>query len=306
MSHDLDDKLVIAVAGSALFDLGEPDRIFVEQGISAYRAFQREHENVPLPTGVAFEFIKRFLSLNDPANGDCPVAVVFISENDPDTGARLLNSASHYGLDVTRGAFLGGGKPWPYISAFNASLFLSANEANVREAILNGSTAGCVLRSTYLGEEDEGELRVAFDFDGVIADDEAEAVYRKEGMEGFRRFEEKMAMKAHNPGPLKRLFEGLGGLQRRETERKMADPLYKPRIKIAIVTARNAPAHQRLVTSLRQWGILVDQTFFLGGISKKRVLGVFKPHLFFDDQIVHLEDAGQMAPCVLVPCGRIE
>lgn len=50
------------------------------------------------------------------------------------------------------------------------------------------------------------------------------------------------------------------------------------------MTVRNAPSPKRMINTLRPWGIQVDETFFLGGIEKKRVLEVFAPHIFFDDQ----------------------
>ena len=80
-------------------------------------------------------------------------------------------------------------------------------------------------------------------------------------------------------------------------------PDYKPRVRIAIVTARNAPAHERVVTSLREWGIEVDEVIFLGGIEKAKVLQAFRPHIFFDDQIAHIEGAAGVAPSAHVPFG---
>jgi len=305
MPFELDKKVVIAIASSALFDLREPHGVFLKEGVEAYRKFQREHEDEPLPTGIAFPFIRRLLSLNDRGTGDAPVEVVFISANDPDTGSRAFNSAAHYGLDITRGAFVSGAEPWPYIRAFNACLFLSANQRNVKEAIMHGSPAGCVLESVVLDPAEDHELRVAFDFDGVLADDQSENVFKDGGLEAFQRFEERMVKVAHNPGPLKRLIEELGKLQQREIDRQLADRSYTPRVKVAIVTARNAPAHKRFVTTLREWGIRVDQTFFLGGIEKTRVLELFKPHIFFDDQMTHLGPAAKFVPSVHVPYGKL-
>ena len=73
-------------------------------------------------------------------------------------------------------------------------------------------------------------------------------------------------------------------------------------LQTAIVTARNAPAHERVLTTLKAWKIDVDQIFFLGGMEKSRILKVMKPHIFFDDQRIHLEDLGNI-PAVHIPFG---
>jgi len=147
------------------------------------------------------------------------------------------------------------------------------------------------------------ELRIAFDFDGVIGDDSAEAVFKAQGLAEFLRSEKEQSAIAHPKGPLHKFFSEVSRLQQKELARKNKDATYQPRIRIAIVTARNAPAHERVVTSLREWGIQVDEVFFLGGIEKSKVLEIFRPHIFFDDQVAHIEDAASVTPCAHVPFG---
>ena len=147
------------------------------------------------------------------------------------------------------------------------------------------------------------ELRVAFDFDGVLADDTAEKVYQKEGISAYREEEIENAEKPLPPGPLKALFSCLSSIQKTEESKKEKDPDYIPRLRIAIVTARNAPAHERLITTLKSWGITAVEAFFLGGLEKRKVLEVFRPHLFFDDQMSHLAPASTVTPSVHIPFG---
>jgi 5'-nucleotidase len=301
----IEQKLVVAVASSALFDLSESGRVFVEQGERAYREHQRQHESEILKPGVAFPFIKRLLSLNRPAEKDEPVEVILLSRNDPDTGLRVMNSIEHYGLPISRAAFLRGADPFQYLNAFNASLFLSADEKNVKEAIMRELPAGRVLASNYTDDPYDRELRVAFDFDGVIVDDEAERIYQAEGLDSFHAVEAKRALEPHNPGPLKRLLQEIGRIHQREIARSEKETGYEPTIRIAIITSRNAPAHKRMVTTLRSWGIEIDQTFFLGGMDKNRILAEFKPHLFFDDQMTHAGPASGTVPSVHVPFGIV-
>jgi 5'-nucleotidase len=303
MPFPIEEKLVVAVASSALFDLRESDSVFREKGERAYREYQRQKETDILQAGVAFPFIKRLLTINKPADKYEPVEVILLSRNDPDTGARVMHSIRSYGLPISRAAFLRGGDPIRYIKPFNASLFLSANAKDVREAIMRQLPAGRVLASTFADDPNDHELRVAFDFDGVIIDDEAERVYSIENISGFHASEVKKALEPHNPGPLKRLLEEIGKIHKREIERSEQDPNYKPTIRIAIITSRNAPADRRVVTTLRAWGIEIDDTFFLGGIDKNRILAEFKPHIFFDDQMINAEPAAGTVPSVHVPFG---
>ena len=301
MADNVAEKLVIAIASSALFKLDEADRIFQQDGEDRYRTYQRENEHTHLQPGVAFPFIRRLLALNLP--NDAPIDVVLLSRNDPDTGLRVMNSIEAHQLGITRAAFVKGKDPQRYIRAFDASLFLSANEQDVRAALQLGSPAGLVLESLSDDDSADDELRIAFDFDGVLANDASETIYRDGGLQVFNDNERQHAGIASEEGPLHDLFHKIARVQQRDKQRARENPSYRTRVRIAIITARGAPAHKRVVTSLRQWGIEVDETFFLAGLRKTAILKVFKPHLFFDDQQVHLKEAAQIVPCVHVPFG---
>lgn len=305
MPFPIHDKLVVAMASSALFDLRESDAVYREQGADIYRQYQRDNEHKILKPGVAFSFIRRLLKLNSAHNPeDQPVEVILLSRNDPDTGLRVFKTIEHYGLNISRGAVLSGVAPYRYINAFCASLFLSANQADVEEAIQNGYPAGRVLGDAFVDDLQDAELRVAFDFDGVLADDEAECIYQEKKLAGFHEAERLRAQFPHNPGPLKKLFNQIVAIQRQRRTAQSTEA-EQTQIRTAIITSRNAPAHERVITTLRDWGIEVDETFFLGGIDKNRILEVFKPHIFFDDQLVYAEPAQGISPSVHVPFGII-
>jgi len=304
MAYPIEEKLVIAVASSALFALDEADAVFREKGVRAYRAYQREHEEDVLAPGVAFPFIRHFLELNAVFPERQPVEAVLLSRNDSDTGMRVFNSIEHYKLGIIRAAFTRGNSPFRYIPAYNVSLFLSANEADVTEALASGYPAGLVLPGSACCGEADSELRVAFDFDGVIADDSAEKVYQTCGIEAFYDSETAQAQTAVSPGPLGDLFRKLGNLRTLEDEREEQDRNYRRFLKTAIVTARSAPAHKRVVSTLRSWNITVDETHFLGGMDKGRILETLRPHIFFDDQVhPHLDSARRFTPSVHIPFG---
>ena len=304
MTYPIEKKLVIAISSSALFDLGESHQVFLDKGIDQYRKHQETHLDKPLKPGVAFPFIRRFLKINDSFPEQQPVEVVLLSRNSPETGLRIFRTIEHYQLNISRAAFMGGNSPHSYLEAFNASLFLSANEQDVLNAINEGLPAGVVLPSTAQDNPDDQELRVAFDFDGVIADDEAESIYKQSGdLQKFLAHEQQKQHIPHNPGPLAKLFRRLSALQELERQKLKDDPDYKKIIRVAIVTARNAPAHERVITTLKDWGVFLDEAFFLGGMQKARVLKVLKPHLFLDDQLHHLNADAAETPMVHVPFG---
>jgi len=130
-----EDTLVIGVASSALFDLAQSHAVFEEFGEDAYRDFQEENYDSRLEPGVAFPFIRRLLQLNDLRDPSQPlVEVVVLSRNDPETGARVMQSIELHGLAMTRAVFTQGRSPFKFMPAFNMKLFLSANPDDVSRA----------------------------------------------------------------------------------------------------------------------------------------------------------------------------
>lgn len=304
MPYPIENKLVIAVASSALFDLTESDAVFREKGEAVYRAYQEENLNVPFEKGVAFPFVKRLLSLNEAFPDEQPVEVVLLSKNSPETGERAFRSIKHYGLDMCRACFTTGEQNFQYLPAFNAALFLSANVGDVKDALRAGFAAGRVLPTQYVADDDnDKQLRLAFDFDGVLATDESEKIYKTSGdINVFYNHEVAHASEALQLGPVGVLLQKISAFQQLEKQRAAQDKTYKRILKTSIVTARSAPAHERVVASLKAWGVEVDDAFFLGGIEKARILNILKPHIFFDDQMTHFEGI-ENVPAVHIPFG---
>lgn len=300
MPYSVEGKIVIAISSSALFDMTECDGIFREKGLLAYKEHQKQNIDVPLPKGVAFPFVSRLLKMNDDFPSSRPVEVIMLSKNSPESGLRAFNSFKHYGLDITRAVLSSGDANFQYLPAFSADLFLSSNEKDVKDALKLGYPAGKIVASP-VEDDDSPELRLAFDFDGVLADDESERVYKEKGMEEYRRYEALKVFEPLTPGPLEPLLKKISSFQAMERNYGSTHPNYVPKIKTSIVTARNAPAHERMIRTLNSWGIDVDSLFLLGGMDKDKILSIFKPHMFFDDQMVHLENIH--APAVHIPFG---
>lgn len=307
MGHmlDLERALVIGVASSALFDLSESDAVFREEGEERYRAYQRENLDEVLEPGVSFPFIRRLLDLNDLSEDERLVEVVILSRNDPETGMRVMRSVQHHGLDITRAIFMQGQSPYRFMEPLRMSLFLSANEDDVREAISLGFAAGRVV-GRAVADDGGTDLRIAFDFDGVLADDSAERVYQSGGLEEYQESESALAQVPLSRGPMADFLQKINRIQGLEDARSADDPEgYKRRVRVAVVTARSAPAHERAINSIRQWGLRVNDAFFLGGLPKGPILEALQPHIFFDDQRRHVDGASPSTPSVHIPFGEI-
>ena len=303
MAYPIERKLVVGVSSTALFNLEKEDELFKKNGLEKYRQYQVENKRTILEKGLAYPFVKRFLNINKVYSDEKPVEVVLFSKNSPETGIRIFNSIRHYELDITRGVFTSGQSPHKYIPAFNISLFLSTDAIDVKNAIQANYPAGIFIKTTVVDDIDETELRVAFDFDGVLADDEAEKIFKNSGLKKYHEYETRHAKTPHHPGLLADFFKKLSFFQKLESKKQEKDSSYKKIIKTAIITARNAPAHERAITTLNSWGVTVDDMFLLGGIDKRGILDTIKPHLFIDDQKVHLDNSLKNIPLVHIPFG---
>lgn len=288
-------KLVIGISSRALFDLDESHEIFEKEGLEAYAHYQRTHEEEVLKPGHAFGLVQKFLRLNEGRKSDDNlVEVLLLSRNTADTGLRVFNSIQHYGLNVSRAAFAGGQNPYCYAKAFGAHLFLSLNPEDVHHALQAGLAAAHIW-SGQQTNTDPDALNFAFDGDAVLFSDEAEKVFQGEGIESFNKKEAIAAKNPLPPGPFKGFLQALQTLQ--------SNPNLPIQVKTALVTARSAPAHARVIHTLRAWDIRIDQALFLGGLNKAEFLAGFKADIFFDDQTRHCESAQQHVTTAHVPFG---
>jgi 5'-nucleotidase len=294
--HELDPKpLVVAISSRALFDLDESHQVFESKGLEAYAEYQVSREEDFLNTGVAFPLVKKLLALNADEINHQGVEVILISRNSADSGLRIFNSIEHHDLDIKRAVFTNGESPYRYMQAIGTDLFLSSHAEDVRRTLDAGFAAAMVLPGAQ-NRPDAGQLRIAFDGDAVLFGDEAEQVYQSEGLEAFARREKKNAGRPLSGGPFKALLQALHRMQ-------SAYPIENNPLRTALVTARSAPAHKRVILTLREWGIRVDEALFLGGKPKGPFLAAFGADIFFDDQRVHCDSARDLVATGHVPHG---
>ncbi len=292
------EKLVVGITSRALFDLTESHTIFEQDGIVAYQKYQILHENNLLEHGPAFSLVKKLLSLHDPQTNEPLVEVILLSRNSADTGLRIFNSIKAYDLNITRAAFTNGESPYRYIAAFGAHLFLSTNNQDVEQA-LNAQCAAATLLPAKSNHHDDGPLKIAFDGDAVLFSDEAEKVFQSEGLDAFKASESKAAKTPLQPGPFQGFLRALHGIQQ-------LFPADTCPIRTALVTARDAPAHERVIHTLRAWNIRTDEALFLGGLDKSEFLKAFDADIFFDDQLRHCNSTQQHVTTAHVPHGVMQ
>lgn len=289
--------LTVAISSRALFDLAESNSVYETDGLEAYRQYQIAHEDVVLDPGEAFSFVKKLLEINR-LLADHRVEVILLSRNSADTGLRIFNSIQAYDLAITRAAFCGGESPYRYVRAFGCNLFLSTHPDDVGYALEHGVAAATLIGRSGAGRTESGDLRLAFDGDSVLFSDEAERVYQAEGLDAFARNEAAAAAEPLGGGPFKPFLSALHQLQRE------FGAAHCP-IRTALVTARSAPAHERVIRTLRAWDVRLDESLFLGGMDKTEFLRAFGADVFFDDQPLHCERASAHVTAGHVPHGIV-
>ena len=304
MATAIDDRLIVAISSRALFDLSESHGVYEAEGIEAYQRHQEQHENELLKPGVAFALTRKLLRLNEAKHAY--VEVVLLSRNSADTGLRIFNAIGHYGLGITRAVFTGGRDTSRYVPALGSHLFLSADPDDVRHALESGHAAATIVpraadevaggSAVAPANQGDDELRIAFDGDAVLFSDEAERVFQSEGLDAFSASEARAAGTPLGGGPFKNFLAALHRIQ-------TGFPRHQQPIRTALVTARSAPAHERVIRTLRAWGVRIDEALFLGGLDKAEFLRAFGADIFFDDQRRHVESASRVVPAGHVPHG---
>ncbi|MFW5443609.1 MAG: 5'-nucleotidase [Methylococcaceae bacterium] len=307
MSLSLSDTLVVGISATALFDLKQADKIFREKykqdkesAIAEYRKYMLEREDELLDDGTGMPLVKALLELNKYQRAGEPplIEVVVMSRNSPETGIRVLQNIRHSKLKISRHAFTGGESVVDYLEAFDVDLFLTTTIKDAQKVIDGKTCAAAILKSPPEKSKKipEGQVRIAFDGDAVLFDESSEQIYKAKGLESFNKNEDQQQNEPMLEGPYAALLKKLSRLQ----ERLPFSVEYSP-VRISIVTARNAPAEMRVIKTLRHWGVYVDEVFFLGGMDKTPVLEAFQPHIFFDDQELHVENASKVVPAGKVP-----
>ena len=295
MAYNLNNKLVIAISSRALFDLEEENQIFEKDGLDAYYKYQLENEDKSLKKGTGYRLVENILKINSFFSSDeRQVEVIILSKNNAATSLRITNAINDLKLDIIRSAWTSGTNISNYLKAFKVDLFLSADDNDVLNAIENGVAAAKILHSNEnIHNISNEQVRIAFDGDAVLFSEESELVYKNHGLEAFIEHEKENRNNPLEMGPFAKLLLTIAKIQAKF-------PTDKSPIRTALVTARSAPTHERVIKTFNLWGVRVDEAFFLGGTDKYEILEAFGADIFFDDQDVHLNLSSNVVPSAKV------
>lgn len=284
MSYNLSNKLVVAISSRALFELESENKIFEEDGLDAYYKYQLDNETTPLEKGTAYRLVENLLKINKHFSPEeKQVEVIILSKNNAATSLRITNAITSYNLPIERSGWTSGEDLSKYLKAFKVDLFLSASENDVVNAIASGVAAAKILPSSKdVNNAQNEQVRIAFDGDAVLFSEESELIYKQHGIEAFVEHEKANKDNPMTYGPFAKLLLTFSAIQDKFKDSKVAP------IRTALVTARSAPTHERVIKTLNVWGVRIDEAFFLGGSEKYEILQAFGADIFFDDQDVHL------------------
>ena len=290
-------KLIIGISSRALFNLDESHEIYKKEGLDSYREYQIANEEKTLDPGEAFSLVKKILSINSFYKDRERIEVILLSRNTSDTGLRIRNSIEAHGLNISRAAFCGGESPHRYVKDFGVHLFLSSSFEDVKLAIESNVAAATIIPRDGKNntQSNNDQLKIAFDGDAVIFSDDSEKVFHEEGLDAFIE-NEVMATSPLKEGPFKSFLVELNKIQN-------DFDINECPIRTALVTARSAPSDKRVIKTLREWGVRIDESLFLGGMSKQHFLKSFEADIFFDDQKKHIMDAIKTTASGHVPYG---
>jgi hypothetical protein len=204
--------LVVGLSSSSLFDTHESDTVYQDGPLSDYVEHQAQRENQPFPRGTAFPLAEVMMRLNSDKK---PFEIVVLSKNEPEAGSRVMRSLAYYGFENVRAVFTGGEPIAQYCEALNVGLFLSLEPSEVKRAMENGTAAGLLYPPPQEVNVEPDQLRIAFDFDGVLAGLEAELVYQKNkpDIAPYREHEMSKADVPLPPGPLLPVLQKLSAIK---------------------------------------------------------------------------------------------
>ncbi|XP_061753350.1 5'-nucleotidase, cytosolic IAa isoform X4 [Nerophis ophidion] len=251
-----ENAVTIAVSTRVLFRTEREQKVYEQHGVEEYLRYQIEHENEPFAPGPAFPFVKALEAVN--------------------TRLRELYPQSEELFDI---------------------VLVTYNHAHVGIRLINTINYHSIAAATMFmpdkqTEVSESQLRVAFDGDAVLFSDESERIFKAHGLDKFFEHERENEDTLLDHGPLKGFLEALGKLQKKFYAK--GQRLDCP-IRTFLVTARSAASSGiRALKTLRAWGLEIDEALFLAGAPKGPMLEKIRPHIYFDDQMFHVEGATEM------------
>uniref|UniRef100_A0A4W5Q426 5'-nucleotidase, cytosolic IA n=1 Tax=Hucho hucho TaxID=62062 RepID=A0A4W5Q426_9TELE len=281
------NAITIAVSSRVLFNMDKEQQIYEQKGM--------EHEMEPFAPGPAFPFVKALEAVNTRLRELYPESeelfdVVLMTNSHAHVGLRLINTINHHRECLITHTDTHMHK---HVHTCAQPGHCAVNELGLRVPGDEGIAAATMFNPPEKRTEvSETQLRVAFDGDAVLFSDESERIFKAHGLDKFFEHEKAHENTLLDHGPLKGFLESLGKLQNKFYAK--GQRLDCP-IRTYLVTARSAASSgTRALKTLRSWGLETDEALFLAGAPKGPMLEKIRPHIFFDDQMFHVEGASQL------------
>ena len=135
-----------------MFDLEAENKVFEEKGLDHYYEYQLQNENTPLAKGTGYRLVENLLKINSFFPSDeKQVEVIILSKNNPALSLRITNAIKSCNLDISRSGWTSGNDLSTYLKAFKVDLFLSANDADVMNAIKSATITYTAGLTTSMG-----------------------------------------------------------------------------------------------------------------------------------------------------------
>uniref|UniRef100_H3A3Y9 5'-nucleotidase, cytosolic IA n=1 Tax=Latimeria chalumnae TaxID=7897 RepID=H3A3Y9_LATCH len=300
-SKDTEDALVIAVSSRALFNMEKEHQLFLEKGKEAYVQYQIANEDNPLPEGTAFAFIKmshKILSwifmprMRIFFNKSMPMIFNIVEQRACYKQRSALRTLC---LDISRFCFVSDEDSTNYLKPNEVKLFLSADKTDVVNSLKKAFPPAHLIlcfqdpSKTTLGSERDSEVTLT---------NLCRPRIQEPGFHCKIQFLQYKAFTNKNLtlGPLKNFAVHLGKLRKKFGYEGSPLATY-------LVTARSGwDTGLRIIRTLREWGLEVDEAFFMAGASKGPILSAIQPHIYFDDSLHNIQRAQDVgAPATLEP-----
>ncbi|XP_066557080.1 cytosolic 5'-nucleotidase 1A [Amia ocellicauda] len=254
---DSNRAIVIAVSSHAVFDLQE-DNTEGDKG----------KENLPLKQGPALPFIKAAQMVNEKLLEKNPEEtllfdVIIVSNNRPESHPQIINGAKHYGLDISRFCFFNDEDYSEKLQSTNVKLYLSTDQRDVGKVLEKGIPAALLFKQDVQAATDQ--LRVLFIGDALVSSEDSESTAK---------------------APVKELAMLIGEM------RKKFGRDHSPLCAYLLTVCSNKDVSCRAMKTLRDWGLEIDEAFFLFGGPKRIILGHIQPHILYCQGLLNPKECG--------------
>lgn len=281
--------LRIAVSAKAIFDMTEACNVYRASGAAAFENFMTSKIDEPLKPGPFFPHIKALQATG-------LVEISLISKIGPIPGERIRRSLERYGINIPNQYYADG--HGAYQKAKDLHAYFNCDDVDAKDALSQNNPLDKIpiislSPNATFSQESLSEIKIGLDFDGVIASDVDEIVFRTDCNKDVKKYNDYQQHPNNINAPLTRgpytpLVVALSEL--RQTLKQYPN---RPQLILAMFTARGEEAKPRALATLKHFNIELDEYHFLDGKPKGEAVKAFGSHLFIDDNRGHCDNVAK-------------